>query len=193
MTHEKHNGRTICCTTHPGQIMPLTAIIFPVLVLFIFVMVEIADRWLTVAMLENALQSATRSATVQQLDYSRLAEGKAFLAASADCVNVTKAAAVGGPCEAVITTADSYLRINLQGVRRLAGANSATAITAAAHSVLWTVRPQGGGCSYSSGQTVPDEATPLICAEMRPTVEGFVLRGPYQPLIIAADRLDVGR
>lgn len=193
MTHEKHNSRAIYCPTHPGQIMPLTAIIFPLLVLFIFAMVEIADRWLTVAMLENALQSATRSATVQQLDYSGLAEGKVLLVAAADCVNVTIATAVGGPCEAVITTADSYLRINLQGVRRLAGTSSATAIAAAARSVLWTVRPQGGGCSYSSGQTVAHEAKPLICAEMRPLVEGFVLRGLYQPLIIAADRLDVGQ
>ena len=193
MKHEQHNGGAICCTTHQGQIMPLAAIIFPVLVLFIFVMVEVADRWLTVAMLENALQSATRSATVQQLDYSRLAEGKVRLAASADCINVTVATARGGPCEAVIRAADSYLQINLQGVRRLAGDSSATAIAAAAARVLWTVRPQGGGCHYSSGQTVRDEATPIICAEMRPLVEGFVLQGYYQPLIIAADRLDIGQ
>lgn len=193
MAHENSDGRAMYATTHQGQIMPLTALIFPLLVLCIFVLVEIADRWLTVAMLENALKSATRSATVQQLDYRRLAEGKVFLAASADCVNVTTAAALGGPCAAVITTADSYLRINLQGVRRLAGESSATAIAVAADSVLWTVRPQGGGCRYSDGQTLPHEATPLICAEMRPTVEGFVLGGSYQPRIIAADRLDVGQ
>ena len=193
MAHTDHDCRAICATTHQGQIMPLTALLFPLLVLCIFVVVEVADRWLTIAMLENALKSATRSATVRQLDYSRLAEGKVFLAASADCVDVTTATALGGPCAAVITTADSYLRINLQGVRRLAGESSTTAIAAAADSVRWTVRPQGGGCSYSSGQTLPHEATPLICAEMRPTVESFVLGGTYQPRITAADRLDVGQ
>ena len=50
--------------------------------------------------------------------------------------------------------------------------------------------PAGGGCAFRSGASVPDEPTPLICAEAHPTMEGIVGWGSYTPAIIAADRLD---
>jgi hypothetical protein len=105
-------------------------------------------------------------------------------------VRQTAAAAAGGPCADVIAVADRFLRINLRGVRGLTGATPETAIDAVAAQVEWTVMPAGGGCIFSSGGAVADEPTPLICAEVHPTMEGLVGWGRYTPAIVAADRLD---
>jgi Flp pilus assembly protein TadG len=173
-----------------GQIVPLTALILPVLLAFVLMAVEVAERWLEVAMVEDALQQASRSA-VQQLDYAAFARDEAGLRATGDCTGVTAAAAVHGPCAAVVAVADQFLRVNLRGVRGLQGASETAAIEAAAAAVKWTVRPNGGSCTFSNGKSVLPEPTPLICAELRPTLKGLVGWGDYRPLIIAADRLDV--
>jgi hypothetical protein len=173
-----------------GQVVPLTALILPVLLAFVLLAVEVAERWLEVAMVEDALQQASRSA-VQQLDYSAFARGEAGLRATGDCTGVTAAQAIHGPCAAVVAVADQFLRVNLRGVRGLRGASETAAIEAAAAAVRWTVRPNGGSCSFSNGTSVLPEPTPLICAELRPTLKGLVGWGDYRPLIIAADRLDI--
>jgi Flp pilus assembly protein TadG len=174
-----------------GQIVPLTALILPVLLAFVLLAVEVSERWLEVAMVEDALQHATRSA-VQQLDYSAFARNEAGLRASEACYAVTAAqAAQEGRCAAVVAVADQFLRTNLRGVRGLQGASESAAIDAAAQTVRWTVLPNGGSCSFSNGTSVLPETTPLICAELRPTLKGLVGWGDYRPLIIAADRLDV--
>jgi hypothetical protein len=127
---------------------------------------------------------------VQTIDYAPLAEGKDQIRATADCEHVTMAQAKGGPCEAVIAVADTFFRTNLLGVRGLVGADAVAARDAAAAQVRWSVYPQGGSCSYSSGKSVAYDTTPLICAEVRPTMRGIVGWGNYTPLIVAADRLD---
>jgi Flp pilus assembly protein TadG len=173
----------------PGQALPLTALILPVLLAFTLMVVEVAERWLEVSMVEDALQHATRSA-VQSLDYAAFARGETDIRAGETCLRQTVAASVGGPCEDVIALADRFLRINLRGVRGMVGSTPEAAIEAVAARVEWTVMPAGGGCTFGSGKSVPDEPTPLICAEVHPTMEGLVGWGHYTPAIVAADRLD---
>jgi Flp pilus assembly protein TadG len=164
-----------------GQSAVLVALILPFLVAFILLVVEVSERWLEVAMVEDALQQATRSA-VQSFDYAGLARGAGDIGAAAPCVRVTLAAA--GPCQGVVRTADRFLRTNLSGVRGLGeGAEDLAA------RVRWTVLPQGGTCSFSNG-TYTTETTALLCAEVQPTMTGLVGWGSYAPLIAAADTLD---
>ena len=172
-----------------GQIIPMTAIILPVLLAFTLMVVEVSERWLEVAMVEDALQAATRSA-VQSLDYAAFARGETGLRATAPCTHQTVAQSTGGPCAAVIAVADRFFRSNLRGVRGLVGDSAETAIAAAASQVEWTVLPAGGSCTYRSGRSVPTDPTPLMCAEMQPTMRGVVGWGTFTPAIVAADRLD---
>jgi Flp pilus assembly protein TadG len=172
-----------------GQSLVIAALVLPVLLAFTLLVVEVAERWLEVAMVEDALQHATRSA-VQTIDYAPLAEGQDRLRASAAYEGVTTAQAAGGPCADVIAVADTFFRVNLRGVRGLVGDTTDTAIAAAAAQVVWTVYPAGGSCTYSNGEGVAYDPTPLICAEVRPTMRGIVGWGHYTPLIVAADRLD---
>jgi hypothetical protein len=167
----------------------MTALILLVLLSFRLMVVEVAERWLEVAMVEDALQQATRSA-VQSLDYAAFARGEAGLRTGEACVRQTVASAAGGPCADVIAVADRFLRINLRGVRGLVGATPEAAINDATAQVEWTVMPFGGSCAFRSGKSVSDGPTPLICAEVRPTMKGLVGWGNYTPTIIAADRLD---
>ncbi|PDW02597.1 TadE/TadG family type IV pilus assembly protein [Candidatus Viridilinea mediisalina] len=176
-----------------GQSLPLAALMMPVLVAFVLMAIEVSERWLQVAMIQDALQHATRSA-VQQLDYSAFARNEMGLRATGDCINVTTVGAAGGPCAAVIAVADQILRTNLRGVRGISGATPNAAIDAAAATVRWSVFPNGGTCSVG-GRTVSSPAPdiPLICAEMRPVMTGIVGWGDFTPLIIAADVLDPAR
>jgi len=172
-----------------GQVIPLAALILPVLLAFTLLVVEVAERWLEVALVEDALQQATRSA-VQSLDYAAFARGETGLRATAPCIRQTLAQATGGPCAALITVADRFLRTNLRGVRGLAGRSPAEAIATVAAQVEWTVMPAGGSCTYRNGKQVPPDPAPLLCAEVHPTLQGVVGWGNYTPTIVAADRLD---
>ena len=172
-----------------GQMIPLTAIILPVILAFTLLVVEVSERWLEVAMLEDALQAATRSA-VQRLDYAAFARGEMGLPTTVPCTRQTLARSLGQPCAAVIAVADRFLRTNLRGVRGLVGASPDAAIAAVADTVEWTVMPAGGSCTYRSGRSVPTDPTPLMCAEMQPTMRGVVGWGTFTPTIVAADRLD---
>lgn len=156
----------------------------PVLVVFVLVVVEVAERRLEVAMIEDALQHATRSA-VQSLDYAALAANNQSLRAEGDCVAVTLAE--GGACQEVLAVADRFLRTNLSGVRGLA-----EPIDQIAARVRWTVLPNGGTCSFHSGQA-QSAGSPLLCAEVQPLMRGIVGWGHYRPWIHAGDTLDVVR
>jgi Flp pilus assembly protein TadG len=159
----------------------LIALALPFLVAFVLLVVEVSERWLEVAMVEDALQQATRSA-VQSLDYAAMARNTDGLRATSDCTAVTSATA--GPCQGVIAIAERFLRTNLTGVRGLG-----EPITELAARVRWTVRPNGGTCQYSGG-TARTELTPLLCAEVRPQMRGLVGWGTFAPLITAADTID---
>lgn len=170
-------------TRSRGQSAVLVALILPFIVGFALLVVELAERWLEVAMVEDALQQATRSA-VQLLDYSALARGDEGLRANADCRAV--AWDQDPRCKPLLGVARRILITNLTGVRGLVEEP-----TAIADRVRWTVLPSGGTCGYSSSAARPvTETTPLICAEVRPQMRGIVGWGIYQPLIVAADTLD---
>ncbi|NNJ12906.1 hypothetical protein EKD04_021495 [Chloroflexales bacterium ZM16-3] len=167
-----------------GQSVVFVALILPFLVAFILLVVEVSERWLEVAMVEDALQQATRSA-VQSFDYAAMARGAGDMGASAPCVGVTLSHA--GPCTGVLASADRFLRTNLTGVRGLG--EDAEDLAAR---VRWSVYPHGGTCSFSNG-TYATQITPLLCAEVQPTMTGLVGWGEYAPLITAADTLDTIR
>jgi Flp pilus assembly protein TadG len=167
-----------------GQSAVMIALALPFLIAFVLLVVEVSERWLEVAMVEDALQQATRSA-VQTFDYAVFARGEGGMGASAPCVGSTTGGT--GACRAVIAVADRFLRTNLTGVRGLG-----EPINDLADRVRWTVLPQGGTCQYSAG-TARTETTPLICAEVRPVMTGIVGWGQYTPLITAADTLDTIR
>lgn len=167
-----------------GQSAVLIAVALPFLIAFILMVIEVSERWLEVAMVEDALQQATRSA-VQTFDYPALARGTGGMGVATSCVGVTTSSA--GECRAVIAIADRLLRTNLTGVRGLD-----EPITTLADRVRWTVWPNGGTCQYSTGQA-QTETTPLICAEVRPQMRGLVGWGNFTPLITAADTLDAIR
>lgn len=181
--------RSVLRAKTSGQSLVIAVLVLPVLLAFVLMVIEVAERWLEVAMIEDALQHATRSA-VQTIDYAPLAEGEDRIRASAVCEGVTTADAQGGPCEAVIDVADLFFRTNLHGVRGLVGPSEQAAIDGAAEQVVWSVYPEGGSCMYSNGEGVAYDTTPLICAEVRPTMRGIVGWGNYTPLVLAADRLD---
>lgn len=164
-----------------GQSAVVVALALPFLVAFALLVVEVAERWLQVATLEDALQQATRSA-VQTLDYAALARGEAGLRAGAECRSVTIAAP--GACGELLGVAHAYLVANLAGARGLGEPPEAVAARA-----RWTVLPGGGACALGARRAV-EEPTPLICAELRPQLRGLVGWGEYAPLIVAADTLD---
>ncbi|MEI7643440.1 MAG: hypothetical protein WCJ55_03935 [Chloroflexales bacterium] len=164
-----------------GQSAVLIAFALPFLVAFVLLVVEVSERWLEVAMVEDALQEATRSA-VQTFDYAALARGGGGMGVPTPCRSVTTGGA--GACRAVIAVADRFLRTNLTGVRGLG-----EPIDGLANRVRWTVLPQGGTCQYSAG-IARTEITPLICAEVRPVMTGIVGWGGFAPLITAADTID---
>jgi len=168
-----------------GQALVLVAVMLPVLMAFVLLVVEVAERWMQVAMLEDALQQATRSA-VQTMDYAAFARNATGLRARTACAQVRRADATAAACRAVIDQASAYFRANLRGVRGLAEDPEALA-----DRVTWTVLPTGGTCSYSSAQARPvTEATPLLCAEVRPVMQGIVGWGRFTPLIVAGETLE---
>ncbi|GAB4442661.1 MAG: hypothetical protein OHK0015_41580 [Chloroflexi bacterium OHK40] len=182
---ERSARRRRALTRASGQSAVVVALIMPFLVAFALMVVEVAERWLEVAMVEDALQQATRSA-VQTLDYAALAHGDHSLRA-ATCRAVTTGSP--GDCAEIVGVATRFLLINLGGVR---GLDEEPAELAAR--VRWTVLPHGGTCAYSlAPERSITEATPLICAEVRPRMRGLVGWGSFQPLIIAADTLDPAR
>lgn len=166
-----------------GQSAVFIALTLPFLVAFALLVIEVSERWLEVAMVEDALQQATRS-TVQLLDYGALARGDEGLRASRACRDVTWDQ--DPSCRALLSVARQLFLTNLGGVRGLAEAPEELA-----DRVRWTVLPDGGTCSSRSAAAPPaTEATPLICAEVRPTLRGLVGWGRYRPRIVAADTLD---
>ena len=172
------------CMLHsaPGQSAVIVALLLPFLVAFTLLVVEVAERWLEVAMVEDALQQATRSA-VQSLDYAALARGQQGLRAPTACRAVTTVAP--GDCRELLEVANRFFLVNLSGVRGLD--ESPQAVAARVH---WTVLPTGGSCTLGAPARIVAESTPLLCAEVRPQMRGLVGWGAFHPLIVAADTID---
>lgn len=177
----------------PGQAAVLTALILPFLTLLLLVGVEQGERWMQVALVEDALQQAARSA-VQTFDYQALADApnqwsaiRAPIRATGACVQV---AAHTGPCAEVTGLARGLFLTNLHGVRGLV---SGPALVADA--VRWTVLPAGGTCTYTTTTRyapVTRIGQPLLCAEVRLALRGLGLfgRGGLTVTVVAAETLD---
>jgi hypothetical protein len=161
---------------YPGQALPLLALMLPALTLFTLVVIEVTNLWLEVALLEDALQQATRSA-VQQIDYAALARNDQTLRGSRTCRSVT----VQQPsqCAALVNVAHQFLLTNLRNAS-LVDRDPVTLATA----VRWTVLPKGGTCANVT------TASPLLCAELQPTLRGLFGLGTITPRIRAADTID---
>lgn len=159
-----------------GQALPLLALMLPVLVLFVMVVIELANLWLAVAVMEDALQQATRSA-VQQIEYAALARNGQALRGNRTCQAVTIHAS--SQCNAIVQVAHQFLLTNLQATQ-LTGIDPVSLAATA----RWTVLPQGGACA---GVASP---TPLLCAELQPTLRGLFGLGEVRPRIRAADTID---
>lgn len=168
-----------------GQALILAALTLPVLMAFVLLVIEVAERWIQVAMLEDALQQATRSAT-QTMDYAALARNATGLRATTACIQVRQSDQAAAPCRAVIDEAAAYFLANLRGVRGLVEPPEEVVAR-----TRWTVLPAGGTCTYSSSALAPvTEVSPLLCAEVRPLMQGIVGWGRFSPLIIAAEVLE---
>jgi hypothetical protein len=159
-----------------GQALPLVALMLPILTLFVLVVIELANLWLAVAKLEDALQQATRSA-VQQIDYAVLARNGQALRGNRVCQSVTIQAP--GQCAALVQIAHQFLLVNLQQAH-LGGVDPVVL----AANTRWTVLPQGGVCGSIS------TTTPLLCAEVQPVLRGLFGLGEVRPRIRAADTVD---
>ncbi|PDW02280.1 hypothetical protein [Candidatus Viridilinea mediisalina] len=132
----------------------------------------------------------TVNQAVQQLDYAAFARNETTVRAREECRQVTTAGAANSPCADVIAVAAAILRTNLRDVRGLRG--GADAIEPLVRSTAWTVLPNGGNCTVHGTPVHSPPGTPLICAEMLPTMVGIVGWGEFRPRIIAADVLDQG-
>ena len=156
------------CGRTAGQSLVLVAIILPFVTMFVLTCLEIGARWWEVAQVEDALVQAARSA-VQTVAYEPFAHNAQTFS---DTDEVT---AVG----------TRVLRINLASVHGLADAPDDVAAQ-----VRWTVLPKGGTCTFSGGRSSITSATPLVCAELRPSMTGLLGWGSYTPVLSTAATLD---
>lgn len=181
-----HPCSRFCVSRSRGQALVLVALALPVLMLLVLAALELGERWMQTALVEDALQQATRSAvqTFQYAAFARGGQGTGTLRVVTPCAQVTVADA---GCREVTGIAHQLFITNLRGVRGLLDDPQALA-----DRVRWTVLPAGGTCSYTSTRVAPVTATsPLLCAEVRPSLRGLGLLGTsFAPPIVAAETLD---
>ncbi|NJM08080.1 hypothetical protein HC891_20665 [Candidatus Gracilibacteria bacterium] len=143
-----------------GQSAILVALALPFLMAFTLMVVEVAERWLEVAMVEDALQQATRS-TVQRLDYADLAQNRGELAATRECRQVSWSQ--DSACRPLLSEARRLLLINLGAVRGLAESPEGLA-----DRVRWTVLPRGATASFAPASLTLVRQRPCSAPKSRP-------------------------
>lgn len=151
---------------NPGQSMTFIAVVLAFMTPLIFGVIELSERQFQIALMEDALQSATRVG-VQAMEYRAFASNRSQLEAS----------------RAIEMASDALAR-NLRATRGLE--ISAEAMTSM---VTWTPLPNGGTCRFSDGSTMTFNR-PALCAEMRPPLSGVGLWAGIRPTIRAAATLD---
>ncbi len=175
---------------YSGQAVPLFALMLPVLMAMVLVALESGERAMQRAMVEDALQQAARSA-IQTFEYHTFIYGpdewhnEQVIRATGDCVRVQ--AGSRHTCAEITLLAQELFVTNLGGVRGLQISDEELASR-----VRWTVLPNGGGCSFSSGYVpVTRVDAPLLCAEVQAPMRGLQLLGDsFNPWIAAAETLD---
>jgi hypothetical protein len=179
-----------------GQSLMIIGIMLPVLMALLMAALEYQERTAQHALLQDAMQQATRSGA-QSFEYARFAENTSGFreetggATKQGCrMNVAGADAnVTTPPEgSARAIACDVLIANLRGVRGLAETPERTA-----NLVTWTIHPHGGTCTFPNGRpSVQHPNEPLVCATVRPPMTGLGLFGPgiWIPQVDAADTLD---
>jgi hypothetical protein len=158
------------------------AVTLPFLGALLMAGIEIGERYLQRAMLEDALRQAARSAA-QSFDYVGFAANDSRLAAEPQPAHVGCSGAPEGSARAV---GCAVLLRNLAGV---SGLDETPAQLAAR--VAWTIHPAGGACAFPGGQPSVTASTPLVCASVQPRMAGMLGWGIWTPQIDAAETLDI--
>ena len=165
---------------HPGQSLALVAVLLPFLGALLMTSIEIGERFLERAMLEDALQQATRSA-VQSFDYAGFAANTHRLAGEPQ---PTRVGCADAPPRSARAVGCAVARRNLAGVRGLAETPEELVAR-----ITWTIHPAGGSCTFPNQPPV-SSPTPLVCATVRPKMLGLLGWGVWTPQIDAAETLD---
>lgn len=150
-----------------GQSLVLVALFLPLLIVLLLTGVDLAERQLQLALIQDAVQQAARSA-VQRFDYQAFAAGEQAL---------SPALVEQAGCAALST--------NLAGVRGLLDSPAQTA-----NQAVWTVLPRGGTCTFPHDRPPVSATTPLVCVTLRPQLRGWFGQGAWTPQIDAAATLD---
>lgn len=164
-----------------GQSLALVAVALPFIGALLMTAVELGERAVQRALVEDALRQAARSAA-QRFDYAAFAAGAGRIAAEPAA---THTGCDGAPEDSARAVGCSVLRRNLAGVRGLAETPDALAAR-----VVWTIHPDGGTCSFPGGEPPVSAAAPLVCATLRPRLGGLLGWGVWAPQIDAAEILD---
>ncbi|MGB9754887.1 hypothetical protein [Roseiflexus castenholzii] len=153
---------------HEGQSMVLIALILTVLTPFVFLSVEVTERYYEAAQIEDALQNAVRVG-VLEMEYESFAKDRVALASD----------------RAVLEAKAAFIR-NLETVRGLHETPDAVA-----SQVRWTPHPEGGVCRFADGSIMTFDR-PALCAEVRPELTGVGVGGwgNWRPLVRAGSALD---
>lgn len=150
---------------HAGQSLVLVALILALLIPLVLTSIEIANRYLELARMEDALRQAARTA-VQTFRYEPFSSDQLTLAAEQHI------AAIG----------QTTLAANLQTVRHLQAGATPDSTAALAQ---WIILPNGGACW---GEPL---VGPSVCAELQPRLRGLIAGyGNWQPRLRVAVALD---
>ncbi|MEN9935951.1 MAG: hypothetical protein RLZZ387_2530 [Chloroflexota bacterium] len=168
-----------------GQTLPLTAIIMVFLIMLMTTGIEVHERVYQRNVVEDSLQQATRSAA-QTFDYAQFAANQNGFVVEGGAV--TKTGCASAPANSARAIACQVFIANLQGMARgLLETPEATA-----ERVAWTIYPGGSTqtCTFPAGRASVSSDRPLVCATLRPRMEGMLGWGEFSPQIDASEVLD---
>jgi len=155
-------------TNHPGQSLPLVALILALLAPFIFGALDIFERQAQIAQIEDAMRNAARIG-VQSFDYSVFAANSQRLAS-----------------ERANMRASAALRAHLQSQRAIESGQ----INAVMQRTIWHALPQGGTVRFGD-QSTATFATPALCGETIAPIRGTsIMFPPIERRIIACSAID---
>lgn len=167
-----------------GQSLTLVALLLPFLGALLMTAIELGERTLQRAMVEDALRQATRSAA-QSFDYAAFAANTGRIASE---TGTRHTGCDGAPAASARAVGCRVLLSNLSTVRGLAETPEQLAAR-----VSWTIYPNGGTCTFPNGQAPVIATTPLVCATLQPRLAGLLGWGNWTPQLDAAETLDTAQ
>jgi hypothetical protein len=167
-----------------GQSLAIVAIILPFLAALLLTAIELGERAVQRALIEDALSQATRSA-VQSFDYAAFAANDGRISAEP---NTAYNGCAGAPQHSARAVGCRVLISNLGSVRGLEETPEQLAAQ-----VSWSIHPAGGTCTFPGGRPPVSATTPLVCATLQPRLAGLLGWGVWMPEIDAAETLDTAQ